>query len=408
MSYHLGVLASHPIQYHSPWFRYLAQRLDLEVFYCHRQGVKGQANAGFGVEFDWDTPLLEGYTYRWLTNMASRPNVQTFNGCDTPAIDELIRRGDFDAFMVFGWNRKSALQAMRACWRDNIPILMRGDSQLTTSRSQVKTAVKYFPYRWFLPRLDAHLFVGERNRDYLLHYGVQRDQLVFAPHFVDNAYFSDSGRKAEIAGQTLDIRETLGIPRDAFVFTFVGKMLPRKRPADFIQACLKTFNLPEFSDSHALLIGDGLLRTALEEMARPQEDRIHFAGFRNQTELPAFYKTSNILVLPSDGSETWGLVVNEAMACGIPCIVSDAVGCAPDLIDEELTGLSFPVGNVEMLACQMQAMKTACENNPIAIQRALLEKSVIYSMERATVGLEEALDAVTHKPKAKSFLQTHR
>src|SRR2546428_11987966 len=86
MSYRLGVLLSHPIQYYAPWFRYLAGRLDIEVFYAHRQDAAGQSAAGFGVQFEWDTPLLEGYPYRWLTNVARHPGVGSFAGCDTPEV----------------------------------------------------------------------------------------------------------------------------------------------------------------------------------------------------------------------------------------------------------------------------------------------------------------------------------
>lgn len=397
-TYRLGILATHPIQYYAPWFRYLAQRLDIEVFYAHRQDARGQAEAGFGVPFDWDIPLLEGYPHRWLTNVSRRPTGQSFGRFDTPEVYEILKRERFDAFLVFGWNHKSALQTILACWRRNIPVLMRGDSQLAARRSRTIATLKYLPYRWILPRMAAHLYVGQRNKAYLRHYGVPEEKLFFVPHCVDNAYFERSARQAESTGTVARLRFGLGIPNDAFVFLFVGKMIPKKHPEDFLRACLNVLGLPDGANVHAILVGDGPLRGSLDLLARPYATRIHFAGFSNQSAIPAFYRVANALVLPSDGRETWGLVVNEAFACGIPAVVSDACGCAPDMSDEGRTGFTYPVGDVDALAARMLALKALCEREPLMIHRALAEKAVRYSMETATEGLVAALDKVSGKP----------
>ncbi len=269
---------------------------------------------------------------------------------------------------------------------------MRGDSHLMTKRSLARSVIKYLPYRWFLSRLDAHLYVGARNKAYLQHYGVPDDRLFFTPHFVDNAFFAEASEKSKRAGKTSEIRMAAGIPDDGFVFLFVGKMIPKKRAGDFVRACLRIFDLPEGRNVHALLVGEGPLRESLEQLARACAGRIHFVGFRNQSELPSFYAASNALVLPSDGAETWGLVVNEAFACGIPAVVSDAVGCAPDLIEEGRTGYTYPVGDVERLGCRMLDLKSLCERDFRTIRQALAGKVICYSMETATEGLEHALE----------------
>lgn len=388
----LGILVSHPIQYYTPWFRHLSKRLDIEVFYAHRQDKKGQAEAGFDVEFDWDIPLLEGYPYRWLKNVARYPSVNSFSGCDTPEIDEIIECEKFNAFLILGWNKKSYIQAIRACWKNKVPILMRGDSQLNTKRSWFKSAVKYFPYRWFLSRIDAHLYVGKRNRKYFKHYGIAEDKLFFCPHFVDNDFFVKKAKEAVKSGKDMKIRKQFDIPFDAFVLLYVGKFIPVKRPADFIKACLDILESPEGSNIYAILVGDGPLRKDLENMAQLYSVFIHFSDFRNQTELPAFYTAADALVLP--GRETWGLVVNEAMACGLPSIVSDTAGCAPDLIDDGETGNTYPVGNIDALDECILILKKECVRKKRMIQKALSEKIACYSIEKATEGLECALHAV--------------
>ena len=402
----LGVLVSHPIQYLSPWFRYLATRLDLEVLYAHRQDARGQGAAGFGVEFDWDVPLLEGYRHRWLRNVARRPSVQTFSGCDTPELYDLVRPERYDALLVIGWNRKSSLQAIRACWRSGVPVLMRGDSQLTTARSSVKRAIKLAPYRWFLPRIDAHLFVGARNRAYLRHYGVPEERLFFAPHFVDNAFFAERARAAREAGEPRSIRAELGIPAEAFVFAYVGKMVADKRPGDFVRACLLAGR--DGDDIHGLVVGDGPLRAEMESSVRAAAGKVHFAGFRNQTEMAAFYAAADALVLPGD--ETWGLVVNEAAACGVPAVVTEAAGCAPDLIDEGETGFTYPHGDVAALAERMSKLRSVCRSRSAAVAETLRRKAEVYSIERATAGLLDALNAVAarRRPRRSGWWMTVR
>lgn len=395
--YRIGVLATHPIQYHAPWFRHLSEKMDLEVFYAYYQDAAGQARAGFGVGFEWNLPLLEGYSYQWLKNIARHPGLESFNGCDAPEINEIIGNGNFDTFLVFGWNYKSAVQAILACRKNRIPVLLRGDSHLGTRRSWLKRVVKYFPYRWFLPRVDGHLYVGKRNREYLEFYGVPEEKLFFTPHFVDNDFFRERAQRAEAQGWHLEIRSQFGIPMGAFVFLFVGKMIPKKRPGDFIRACVKIFESEKNLNTHALLVGDGPLRTSLEKLAKPYSGRIHFCGFRNQTELPNFYKASNALILPSDDRETWGLVVNEAFACGIPAVVSDAVGCAPDLIEEESTGYTYPIGHLETLSVRMLKLRALCRTQPLVIQQALAKKIAVYSIEKATEGLQGALERILKK-----------
>lgn len=393
MSYRLGILVSHPIQYYAPWFRYLSERMDVEVFYAHLQDAKGQADAGFGVEFEWDVPLLEGYPYRWLTNVARQPGLGTFNGLDTPELYDIVQSGRFDAFLLFGWNRKAYWQAMRACRKARIPILMRGDSNLGTTRSFLISVGKYIPYRSFLPRINGHLYVGQQNKAYLKHYGIPEEQLFFSPHFVDSGFFARRAYEAKTGGKAAALRLELGIAGDAFVCLFVGKMLQVKRPNDLTQAICRHSSL-QSSATHAVFVGDGPLRSQLEEEAKKRSDLIHFAGFRNQNELPGFYQMANALVLPSE-AETWGLVVNEAQACGLPAIVSNTVGCAPDLIDEGETGFTFQSGNVDELGYQIANLKVLCSTQQARIVDALKKKAAAYSMEAATEGLQAAIQSIS-------------
>lgn len=387
--YKLAMVTSHPIQYQAPWFRALARVTNLTVFFCHQQAAADHAHSGFGVAFEWDVPLLEGYEYRWLTNRSQRPDVSTFQGCDTPEITDILGRGGFDACVVSGWYLKSYLQAIRACRRAGIATLVRGDSQLVTKRSRLVSAAKYYPYRWLLQHVDGHLYVGAANRQYLQHYGVAESNLFFVPHFVDNAFFARRADDARVSGAAADIRRSTGADSGSVVFIFAGKLIEKKRPADFLRAlaAARVRNV----DARGLVVGSGPLHNELDSLARQLDVPVTFAGFRNQTEMPRYLAAADALVLPSDGGETWGLVVNEAMACGLPALVSRAAGCALDLIEQAKTGYAFDVGDVGALADAMVALASRHGQDADAFRADVASKINQYSIDAAVNGTLEAI-----------------
>lgn len=378
MTYRLGVLASHPIQYQAPLFRELARNVDLMVYFAHRQTTAGQAAAGFNVAFDWDVDLLSGYEHRFLCNRAKLPSTDHYAGCDTPEIAEQIRQGGFDAFLVTGWYLKSYWQAIRACRRLGVPVMVRGDSQLGTPRSRLKQTLKELIYPRILHQFDACLYVGKKNKEYLKHYGVHADRLFFSPHCIDNEAFALQAKEKDRAAS----RERLGIKPSQLAVLFVGKLLGIKRPHDLIGA-LQVLR-SQGVDVTGVFVGDGPLRSELENQGRKRNVPLIFLGFRNQTELPECYFAADVMVLPS-GSETWGLVVNEALACGTPVVVSDAVGCAPDLVTDGETGEVYPVGDIARLT-EALVRSLAIKRQSSAIARKIND----YSIGQAAQGILDA------------------
>jgi glycosyltransferase involved in cell wall biosynthesis len=347
MPFRVAVVATHPIQYQAPWFRALAQHpeIDLEVFFCHRATPQEQADAGFNVEFNWDVPLLGGYPYRFLQNVAQQPSLNGFAGLDTPEISDIVRCEGFDAVIVNGWHYKSAWQAMRACWRTKTPVMVRSDSHLHTDRSFPKKMVKMPVYRWFIRKVDACCAVGTWSRDYFLHYGAHRDRVFIVPHVVDTDFFRSQAER--LRTKQTELRRRWQLDEAATVFLFVGKFIAKKRPLDFVRAIAGANR--NGSRIMGLMVGDGPLRSTCEDEVKTAGAPIRFTGFLNQSEIPNAYAAADALVLPSE-DETWGLVVNEAMASSKTCLVSDRVGCGPDLIVPGETGHVFPLGNVEALA----------------------------------------------------------
>ncbi len=295
------------------------------------------------MEFDWDISLLEGYPYRFLQNVARVPGVAGFNGLDTPEIKNIIARERFDAVIINGWHHKSAWQAMLACWKTGTPLMVRSDSNLHSERPLFKRMAKRPFYFWFISKLDACLPVGKWSSDYFLHYGADAERVFIVPHVVDTDYFGSESHR--LTTQRENLRAQWRLDNAAVVFLFAGKFTEIKRPLDFVDAIARAATKGRIA---GLMVGDGPLRQTCEDRVRALGAPIQFAGFLNQSMMPAAYAAAEALVLPS-GGETWGLVVNEAMACGLPCFVSDRVGCGPDMVIPKKTGALFPVGDTGSL-----------------------------------------------------------
>src|ERR1019366_8928098 len=373
----LAILSTHPIQYHSAWFRALAARPDLNVhvYYCHKATPEDQARAGFGVEFDWDVPLLTGYPHSFLRNVANPPGHGRFAGFDTQEIADIIRRGQYDAVLINGWHYKSAWQAIWACWKSKV-------------KGMVRRVVKSFTYRRFIPRFDACLAAGQWSREYFLHYGARPERIFLVPHAIDSRRFQTEAECLEL--RRPELRKENNLDENAIVFMFSGKFIPKKRPMDFVCAIDRAARRnPRIQ---GLMVGDGLLRGSCEDLVRERSAPIRFIGFLNQSQITKAYVASDALVLPSDGGETWGLVVNEAMACARPCIVSDRVGCGPDLVIPQETGAIFPLGDVNALA---NSMLELAGNPERMISMGLEARSRLrnYSIETAVDGIIQSLAA---------------
>jgi glycosyltransferase involved in cell wall biosynthesis len=342
----VAFLMTHPTQYHAPWFRELAAQpgLDIHVYYGSAPD-SGQQGEGFGVDFQWDVPLLEGYPHSFLKNLGTG-SLRDFAGIDTPGIPDVVASGGFDTWIINGWRTKSEWQTIRACWRSRVPMFIRGDSNLLTPRPLHKRIVKRVLYTRWVRRFSCYLTVGTLNERYYEHYGADRDRFVPVRHFVDNAWFAE---RAEAERKNRErTRTEWGIRHDSLVLLFAGKFIPKKQPMDAVRAieAAATAN----PNLHLLMVGDGPLRAECEVYCIGKNLPVTFAGFLNQSDMPMAYASADALVMPSVRDETWGLVVNEAMASGLPALVSDMVGCAPDLVIPGETGGVFPAGDYRRLA----------------------------------------------------------
>jgi glycosyltransferase involved in cell wall biosynthesis len=163
---------------------------------------------------------------------------------------------------------------------------------------------------------------------------------------------------------------------------FAGKLIPRKRPVDLAMAAARC--QARGLKVEIMVAGSGDLGPQLEAAAASHGVRLHLLGFCNQTEMPAAYAAADCLVLPS-AHETWGLVANEAFACGRPIVVSSACGCAPDLARDGDAGRTFPAGDLDALA---DAIEKLAASPPSA--EAIASISRTYSLDAAVSAIRSA------------------
>jgi glycosyltransferase involved in cell wall biosynthesis len=339
----VAMVTTHPIQYQVPWLQRLSARegIELTVFFAMVPDAAEQGRE-FGVAFAWDLPLLEGYRYQVLENRARNPSATEFAGCDTPGVGRELRKGGFDAVIVNGWGSKTSLQALLACRMAGIPCIVRGEANGLRPRA----AWKRLGHRSLLRQYARYLCIGSNNRAYYESLGVPPSRIYLTPYCVDNQRFRDGAEQhLRLEGKEA-LRLRFGLQPELPTFLFSGKFVDKKRPMDVVEA----LRLVEQRGGRAqvLMVGDGPLRGELESAA--QGLPVRFTGFLNQSEITAAYAASDCLLLPSTHGETWGLVVNEAMACGLTAIVSDQVGSAVDLVTPGLTGERFPCGDVNAFA----------------------------------------------------------
>ena len=223
--------------------------------------------------------------------------------------------------------------------------------------SGLKKVIKKIIYIPYLKLCDYFLYIGTHNYNYFKDYKVEDKKLIFTPHVVDNLYFNHQKNILQNEN-TNNLYSSWGFSQNDKIILFCAKLIPKKQPKLLIEAFLKA----EISNIWKLLIvGDGEEKQELEELALNSNKLVTFKGFLNQSEIAKAYFLADLIVLPSRFGETWGLVVNEALLFDCAVIVSNKVGCAPDLVNGK-TGLVFDYNNKEAL---IKAIETIANNNEI-------------------------------------------
>jgi glycosyltransferase involved in cell wall biosynthesis len=395
----LAYLVSHPIQYQAPLLREISRQpdIDLTVFFGSDFSVRGYKDRGFGVGVQWDVPLLDGYRYEFLPALRDKARTGVMSPLNYGILSRLRGfRGEaaFDALWVHGYSTLNAIQGILAAKALGIPVIVRAESWLgDRERNERRLIAKRLFFKLLKVLVDGVMPIGTLNEEYWHHYlGVDFPQYLM-PYAVDNDYFQRQADEARIRRDQL--LDELKLDSARPVILFASKLQQRKRCEDLIEAYKKLSPGPGIEPHpYLVIVGDGQERPALEKQAAGFSG-VRFCGFRNQSVLPRFFDIATVLVLPSK-HEPWGLIVNEAMNAGKAVIVSDEVGCHPDLITNGVEGYVFPAGNVDALAGKLK-MVLAEPQTAFEMGQRGLKRISGWGFEKDIQNLRRALAAITRK-----------
>lgn len=396
----LAILATHPIQYQVPLWQALARdgSVPFEVWYLSDHGTRPSFDKQFGKTFSWDVDTLSGYPHRFLDARQDIDVSHFVKARVREPLLKLFRDKNVTALWVQGWQVAAYWQAVWQAYKADIPVWLRGDSNDLAHIPVWKGLSKRLLLGQFFRRTKYFLYVGKANHRFYEAYGVRPEQLHPSPHCVDNERFSI--QSGSLRTERNSIRRAWGIPDNAFCVLFAGKLIPKKRPFDLISAIQHCHLRQSKRPLHLLFAGSGELgaelrkachvvfdaetpsmsRSNIKSSDREQRPSASFVGFLNQTEISKAYVAADCKVLPSDSRETWGLVVNEALASGLPCIVSDACGCGEDLISPINPKFRFPLGDVSAIVdALLLIMEHPCSHS--TLQEQVSKFSINISVE---------------------------
>ena len=374
----LAIVVSHVIQYQDPFFRLLAQEpeLDLTVIYCERHGAETYLDREMQTELRWDLEMLTGYRFVFLRNFGRG---ERYARLVNPGIVPALLRGKFDAVIfIVGWGTVTSLLGFIACRLAGTPYFLFGDSSFPPPETNARSRIRAGLLRMLVRSAEGVMVSGVLNAEYYRHYGGDPRRFFPLPFAIDNDRFAAASQFAPGERDAMRARLDLG---DAFTIVFSGKLVPRKDPLTLLRAVAAMRHRDRVA---VLFLGHGELREELESFANEHALRVRFTGFVNQTELPKHYALGDVFVLPST-YEPRGLVVNEAMAVGLPIIASDRVGATGDLVRDV-----FPAGDPLALARQLDALL----DDPAKLEAMRTwsrEKIATWNYAAGVAGVKEAL-----------------
>ncbi|MEE2679548.1 MAG: glycosyltransferase [Myxococcota bacterium] len=357
--YDLAVVALHPIQYQAGLWRTIARhpRLRLRVLYLDRVGIDGSIDPTMKAAMKWNMPLLEGHEYEFLRNLSPfrfTPVVHRLN----PGIYGRIRRGGYGVVILHGYLTLSNWIALLAARRAGCFVVYRGEGSVRGGDRYDAAALgplKRGLSRLFLRYCDAIAYSSQDNRRYQLSRGAREDRLFSMPCAVDN---EERGHMQKAAAPSAEFRARHGLPSDARLVITVGRFAEHKRMED----CIAAFGeapLRDRDDVHLLLVGDGRLRTDLEQQAQNSSasGRIHFLGFLNQQEMVEAVLASDVFALASSHGDPSPKALAEALFLARPIVCSDGVGTCEEAVVDGENGFVFPTADPGALArCIVQVI----------------------------------------------------
>ena len=293
-----------------------------------------------------------------------------------------LQRAEPDFVVCGGYNHVAAWQSMSWARRNGVPFCLWAES--TNKDLRGGHAWTEFLKTRFLRSSDSFVVAGKSSAEYLRTYGVPEEMIFTAPNAVDTQLFVH--RAAEIRRDAEGHRQALGLPTRFFLF--VGRLVQEKGIFDLLRAYGAL--APEIRTEMGLVyVGDGVARSALVKCAATiNPGSIQVSDFAQRERLAAYYALADVFVFPTH-TDPWGLVVNEAMACGLPVISSDAAGCVADLVEDGWNGRVVLASDVAQLTSAMNELGRDAELRSIMGERSR-KRIQRYSPEAWAAGMASA------------------
>ena len=333
----------------------LHPKIDLKVYFCSDEALDGgDIRRQFKTDHNWgeEESLLEGYEYQFLKNYSPFPSYLKWPfGLLNIGIWSELRKKKPDAVVLMSWMNPTWWLAIIACLMYKIPFFYLTDSNVQTEPNKprlISWAKQLALGKFLFKAASGFLSAGETNKQMYQYYGVPEGKLI--PFAFSWGYQRLRDVADEYKAKKSLLRNELGIPENDFVALYCGRLSYEKNP----DLLLKAFHGIDRKGKSLIYVGDGILRSSMEDYVKENEvDSVRFFGFQNRVQIPKYYAVADALILPSRREATGG-VINEAMAFGLPVIISDQVGFGVDFVIHGTNGYIFPVENSDELGKYIQ------------------------------------------------------
>jgi glycosyltransferase involved in cell wall biosynthesis len=339
--------------------------------------------------------------YLWRTDVSHTPfarrtvfsspsQLQQNSGARLAALNRALEETKPQVLAVPGWSGWHAFAAVDWCLAKGVPVVLMSES---TATDEPRTAWKESVKRRYVRLCSTALVGGERHAQYLIQLGMPAERIFDGYDVVDNRYFADASKR--IRAIASDWRRQLALPAKYFLAS--ARFIEKKNLATLLRAYAKyrtAITTESTSKDQAwdlVLLGDGPLQGSLLSLREQLSlvESVHLPGFRQYDELPVYYALAGAFIHASV-VEPWGLVVNEALACGLPVLVSDRCGCTPTLVRDGRNGRAFDPYNADAIAnCLLDMTRSSAESRQEMGHRSQ-QVAAEFGTDRFATGLQAA------------------
>ena len=364
----LAIVTTHIIQYQVPLFKKINQiGIKADVYFASRQGLNSKfKDEGFNKKINWNINLLSGYNYIFSKKEkyhADDWKLSFYN------LEQYFKTNKYDAILFFGWSNILYLKTLFLAKKYNIPTILRVETNLNKDLNVLKKFLKNIFLKILFKNIDFFLYIGSLNKKFYKHYNIEDKKLYSAPYFVDNKFFHNKLKKKK---------------NNKINFLFVGKLIDRKDPLFFLRVAKRFKN---YKNIYFNLAGSGKLESDCKNFTKQNNlTNINFLGFKNQKELRKIYSKNDFLIITSK-YETWGLVINEAMASGLPVIGSRNCGATHDLVKNNTNGYVYKNFN-DLTKIILKIIKTKNINK---LKKNALKMIDLYKVDNTILSISKIL-----------------